>query len=84
MAITPPPPDPNHPKFVLDGLTEGLFEVIDTRSGELLASDLHPAGAARQFAPRALFQGSLTGYRYKEGDDGLPFVEIVRVELVPR
>lgn len=72
------------PRAARDGLTEGLFEVIDTRSGELLASDLHPAGAARQFAPRALFQGSLTGYRYKEGDDGLPFVEIVRVELVPR
>lgn len=72
------------PREARDGLTEGLFEVIDTRSGELLASDLHPAGAARQFAPRALFQGSLLGYRYKEGDDGLPFVEIVRVELVPR
>ena len=72
------------PREARDGLTEGLFEVIDTRSGELLASDLHPAGWAREFAPRALFRGSLTGYRYKEGDDGLPFVEIVTVELVPR
>ncbi len=72
------------PREARDGLTEGLFEVIDTRSGELLASDLHPAGWAREFAPRSLFRGSLTGYRYKEGDDGLPFVEIVRVELVPR
>ena len=67
-----------------DGLTEVLFEVIDTRSGELLASELHPAAQAREFAPKALFKGSLSGYRYKEGDDGLPFVEIVRVELVPR
>ena len=67
-----------------DGLTEVLFEVIDTSSGELLASDLHPAAEARQFVPRALFRGSLTGYRYKEGEDGLPFIEIVRVELVPR
>lgn len=67
-----------------DGLTEVLFEVIDARSGELLASDLHPATEARQFVPRALFRGSLTGYRYREGEDGLPFVEIVRVELVPR
>ncbi len=67
-----------------DGLTEILFEVIDTRSGELLASDLHPAAWARQFTPRALFRGSLTGYRHKEGENGLPFVEIVRVELVPR
>lgn len=67
-----------------DGLTEVLFEVIDTRSGELLASDLHPATEARQFVPRALFRGSLMGYRYREGEDGLPFVEIVMVELVPR
>ena len=67
-----------------DGLTDVLFEVIDARSGELLASDLHPATQARQFVPRALFRGSLTGYRYKESDDGLPFVEIVTLELVPR
>ena len=31
-----------------------------------------------------LFRGSLRGYRYAVGDDGLPFVEIVDVELVPR
>ena len=67
-----------------DGLTEVLFEVIDLRSGELLASDLYPATQARQFVLRALFRGSLTGYRYQEGDYGLPYVEIVRVELVPR
>ncbi len=67
-----------------DGLTDVLFEVIDARSGELLASDLHPATRARQFTPRALFRGSLTGYRYREGDDGLPLVEIVTLELVSR
>lgn len=67
-----------------DGLTDVLFEVIDARSGELLASDLHPATQARQFVPKALFRGSLTGYRYKESDDGLPFVEIVTLELVAR
>ena len=67
-----------------DGLTQVLLEVIDTRSGELLASDLHPATQAREFVPRRLFRGSLTGYRHKENDGGLPFVEMVRVELVPR
>lgn len=72
------------PREARDGLTEVLFEVIDIRSGELLASELHPASLAREFVPRYLFRGSLMGYRHKEGEGGLPFVEIVSVKLLPR
>lgn len=67
-----------------DALTEVVVEVIDTRASELLASEVYPAREARQFLPRSLFRGSLVGYRYGEGEDGLPFVEIVRVELLPQ
>lgn len=35
-------------------------------------------------AATELFRGSLRGYRYEEGDDGLPFVDIMEVTLVPR
>ena len=67
-----------------DALTEVVVEVIDTRAGELLASEVYPARQARQLLPRSLFRGSLVGYRYREGEDGLPFVEIVSVELLPQ
>ena len=68
-----------------DLLTEIVVEVIDTRSGELLASEVYPASRARDILPRGLFRGSLLGYRYKQGkDDLLPFVEIIEVELAPR
>ena len=67
-----------------DALTEVVVEVVDTRAGELLASEVYPAREARQFLPRSLFRGSFVGYRYGEGEDGLPFVEIVRVELLPQ
>ncbi|MDE2874185.1 MAG: hypothetical protein OXQ93_02020 [Gemmatimonadota bacterium] len=67
-----------------DALTEVVVEVVDTRAGELLASEVYPAREARQLLPRSLFRGSLVGYRYGEGEDGLPFVEIVRVELLPQ
>ena len=72
------------PRDARDGLTEVLFEVIDTRSGKLLASDLHAATEARDFTPRRLFSGSPVGYLYGESEAGLPFVEMVRMELVPR
>ena len=66
-----------------DGLTESVLEVIDTRSGELLASEAYPVSQARRVLPRTLFRGSFLGYRYEEGPDG-PSVEIVAVELIPR
>ena len=65
-------------------LMEIVIEVIDTRSGELLASDVFRVPELMETAAMELFRGSLRGYRYAVGDDGLPFVEIVDLELVPR
>ena len=75
--------DPRELRERRDAGFEIVLEVIDTRSGELLASDVHPASRAREIVP-SLFRGSLRGYRYKVGDDGFPFVEIVDVQLVAR
>ncbi len=60
-------------------LSEAIVEVIDTRSGELLASEIH--ANARDFMPVALFRGSMQGYLYSETSVGVPVVEIVSVEL---
>ena len=68
----------------LDEMAEHVLEVIDTRSGELLASDVFSPAEVDEIVPRSLFRGSPVGYRYKVGDDGLPYVEIVAVELVRR
>ena len=65
-------------------LLEVVVEVIDTRSGELLASDVYTAAQLMEVMPRYLFRGSLRGYRHEVWADGLPFVKIVSVELVPR
>lgn len=64
-----------------DAGTEAIVEVIDTRSGDLLATQVYPMSQARELFPRNLFRGSLLGYRYQEGDGGVPVVEIVSVEL---
>ena len=69
---------------LVDALTENVVEVMDTRSGELLASEVFIRSRAQEIVPRAFFRGSLRGYRYLVGDDGLPFVEIVTLELVAR
>ena len=68
----------------MDELTELVLEVIDTRSGRLLASDTHRTSEMRDILPLGLFRGSLQGYRYKETEGGLPFVEVVTLELVAR
>ncbi len=68
----------------MDAAMEVVVEVIDTRSGELLASDPYMWPEARDIIPQGLFRGSLRGYRYQESEGGLPFVEIVSVELVAR
>lgn len=68
----------------LNALIEFVIEVIDTKSGELLASDVYRSSEGREIIPWGLFRGSLRGYRYKEGESGMPFVEIVTVELVAR
>lgn len=65
-------------------LMEAVIEVIDTRSGELLASDAFRIPEMMETAAQTLFRGSMRGFRYAVGDDGMPFVEIVDVELVPR
>lgn len=67
-----------------EALTEIVAEVIDTRSGELLASQVHSAPQFREIMPRVLFRGSLRGYRYEVGEDGLPFVDIVDLVLEAR
>ena len=66
------------------GLTEVVVEMIDVRSGELLASETHPTAEAMRFIPPALFRGGRLGYLHGEADNGLPFVEIVAVELEAR
>ena len=67
-----------------DALTEVVAEVIDTRSGELLASQVYSAPRFREIAPHGLFRGSFRGFRHEVGNDGLPFVDIVNLELAPR
>ena len=66
-----------------DHLTESVLEVIDARSGELLASEVIPVSEARRVLPRTLFRGSFLGYRYEDGQ-GEPFVDIVEVKLTAR
>lgn len=68
----------------MDEFSELVLEVIDTRSGHLLASDTYRTSDMREVLPWSLFRGSHMGYRYKENEGGLPFVEIVALELVAR
>ena len=69
-----------------DLVTESVFEMIDTRSGELLASEVHSVARSRELFRRPLVRGAgaMRAYRYQEGEDGLPFVDIIAVELVAR
>ena len=58
------------------------FEMIDTRSGELLASERWEGEKFWEMAPHTFFRGVQRGYRYTEdGPGGLPFVDMVAVEL---
>ena len=66
------------------GLVDFVLEVIDSRSGRLLASEVYPQPQVGDIVPSGLFRGSLMGYRHRVGDDGLAFVEFVTVELVSR
>ena len=67
-------------------MAEVVLEIIDLRSGELLASAVRPLrtspGEEDSNMPTAMFRKGFLGYRYEEGPDGLPFVEVVRLELV--
>ena len=65
-------------------ITEAVIEMIDTRTGELLASEAHPVSSARTSIPTQLFRGLKQGAVYKEEPGGLPFVDIVSVELEAR
>jgi len=65
-------------------LAEAVIEMIDTRTGELLASEVYPVSSARTSIPTQLFRGVKRGAVYKEGPGGLPFVDIVSVELEAR
>ncbi len=65
-------------------LTEAVIEMIDTRTGELLASEVYPVSKAKQLVPSHLFRGVKQGAVYREGLDGLPLVDIVSVELEGR
>ena len=67
-----------------DGLYATRVEMIDLRSGELLAAEVYPAEEAEAFIPVDIFRGSMEGFIYKETEVGLPFVEIIAVELVAK
>ena len=63
-------------------LAEVAFEVIDARSGVLLASERYGALKVRREVPPAYFRGGTLGYVYsEEGEGGLPMVEMVKMEL---
>ena len=66
------------------GLFTARVEMLDLRSGELLASDVYPVEEAMTFLPRRLFRGTMEGYVHKETEAGLPVVEIVAIELVAK
>ena len=67
---------------------EFVAEMIDTRSGELLASESYSASTLEEvpFPHWGLFQfgGVMRGHIPKLGEDGLPLVDIIDVELVAR
>jgi hypothetical protein len=65
--------------------TRIYFEVIDTRSGSLLASSgpMDTGVALRNFA-RGVFDGTRLGYRIGETDDGETEVRIVELLLTAR
>ncbi len=68
-----------------NGLSTARLEMLDLRSGELLASDVHPFdGETETFMPWGAFRGTMEGYVYKETEAGLPVVEIVAIELVAK
>lgn len=60
-------------------------EMVDLRSGDLLASDVYPVdGELETFMPWGHFRGRMEGHVYKETEAGLPVVEIVAIELVAK
>lgn len=65
--------------------TEAVVEMIDTRSGELLATEVYRISEAMQFIPEAMFRGVMQGHLRSETEGaGLPVVEVVAVELESR
>lgn len=68
----------------MSALTEAVVEMVDTRTGELLASEVYPVSEARQLIPTRLFRGLKQGAVYREDLDGFPAVDIVSVELAAR
>lgn len=67
------------------GLFTARVEMLDLRSGELLASEVYPVDAELEtFMPWGAFRGTMEGYVYKETEAGLPVVEIVAIELVAK
>ena len=64
---------------------ETVFEVIDARSGVLLASEALPSEERQALGvPTRFFRGGRFGYRSDVGPEGLPVVEIIEVTLVAR
>lgn len=61
-------------------LTHAVIEVIDVWSARLLASAAHPVGDVLRgdpLLPQGLFRNELTGYHYRIGEDGIPYVDII-------
>ena len=68
-----------------DGLFTVRIEMLDLRSGALLASDVYPVDEELQtIMPWGTFRGAMEGYVYRETEAGLPVVEIVAMELVAK
>ena len=66
------------------GLMTLRVEMVDLRSGKLLASEVYPAEDAMTYLPRRMFRGTMEGYVHKETEAGLPVVEIVAIDLLAK
>ena len=61
-----------------------VVEVTDVDSARILAFESHLLGDVMRsdaLLPQRLFRNSLTGYFYRIGEDGVPYVEIVEAVL---
>ena len=88
MAVTPNEKwryvaDAAERRRVEDEFYDLRIDVIDTRSGTLLSSERHSAAQARQFFREFVPRRSLV-YHVGETADGLPVVELRRIELGAR
>ena len=61
-------------------LTHAVIEVIDVHSAQLLVSDTYPVGEVIRgdaLFPQHFFRNEMTGFVYRIGENGIPYVEII-------